>query len=382
MPEQHARLSPSAAGRWLTCPGSVALCEAAPKRSSDAADEGTACHTLLYRALTKGASLARGGETVRVDRGKGVAPRYRMVKVTEEMAGWVREVWAWVRDYYMAAPEPAELLSETRAQVGRVFGRPDDVWGTIDVLVSSPAELLVLDAKFGYDPVEVTDNPQLLLYAFGAMEEFCWVHGQVRLAIHQPQAGGPHEQVLSAAELESRRPGLAAGIERALTPGAPLVVSDRGCKYCNAAGTCPELQKQTLALAAREFAMPEALSRPDLVRILDAADRIRAALKSAEEHAATLLAVGQEVPGYKLVYGNKHLAWKDPEVAAAVLGKLGYAPDDYAPRKMLTPSQVKTLVGRQAATALADLSERPRGEPTLAPDSDPRDPVAPEFPRE
>ena len=35
----HAKLSPSSAARWMTCPGSVILCEGLEDRSSKAADE-------------------------------------------------------------------------------------------------------------------------------------------------------------------------------------------------------------------------------------------------------------------------------------------------------------------------------------------------------
>ena len=43
----HAKLSPSAASRWLNCPGSVALCATLPTPPSTYyADEGTAAHAL------------------------------------------------------------------------------------------------------------------------------------------------------------------------------------------------------------------------------------------------------------------------------------------------------------------------------------------------
>ena len=49
----HARLSPSASKRWLTCPGSVALCEAQDEeqRTSKYAAEGTVAHEIGERCL-------------------------------------------------------------------------------------------------------------------------------------------------------------------------------------------------------------------------------------------------------------------------------------------------------------------------------------------
>jgi hypothetical protein len=42
----HAKLGPSGAHRWMSCPGSIVLEEDVPDRSSVYADEGTAAHML------------------------------------------------------------------------------------------------------------------------------------------------------------------------------------------------------------------------------------------------------------------------------------------------------------------------------------------------
>jgi len=50
----HARLSPSSAERWMTCPGSVKLAEGIEDTGSSYAAEGTAAHEMAERIL-KGA---------------------------------------------------------------------------------------------------------------------------------------------------------------------------------------------------------------------------------------------------------------------------------------------------------------------------------------
>ncbi len=47
----HARLSPSAAERWMTCPGSVKLSEGREDKGSAYAAEGTAAHELAEHIL-------------------------------------------------------------------------------------------------------------------------------------------------------------------------------------------------------------------------------------------------------------------------------------------------------------------------------------------
>ena len=54
----HAQLSPSSAVRWMSCPGSVRMCEGIPDTSSDASLEGTMMHTVSAHCLTRGTDAA------------------------------------------------------------------------------------------------------------------------------------------------------------------------------------------------------------------------------------------------------------------------------------------------------------------------------------
>ena len=47
----HAKLSPSSAERWMTCPGSVALCDGLVDEGSSFAAEGTAAHWVAEQIL-------------------------------------------------------------------------------------------------------------------------------------------------------------------------------------------------------------------------------------------------------------------------------------------------------------------------------------------
>ena len=47
----HAKLSPSSAERWMSCPGSVALNEGKDDKGSSYAAEGTAAHELAEKIL-------------------------------------------------------------------------------------------------------------------------------------------------------------------------------------------------------------------------------------------------------------------------------------------------------------------------------------------
>ena len=57
---KHAkRFSPSAAERWMTCPGSVTACLDLPNESSSYADEGTAAHYMAEQLAKKPLPIPR-----------------------------------------------------------------------------------------------------------------------------------------------------------------------------------------------------------------------------------------------------------------------------------------------------------------------------------
>lgn len=323
--------------------------------------------------------------------------RVASVLVRQEMIDWVTEAADWIVRYLFNAHEGGltpHLRSETVVHVGRYFGCPDDLWGTADVLIDAGTELVVADLKAGYGEVQVEENEQLILYAIGALNEYGWIHEQVRLVILQPRCGDPKEKVYTVAEIRDRAKRFAPKIRAALQPGGALVPSDEGCKWCPAAGLCPAVQAEALARAQSEFSDESVrlLSQEKLLVLLDNAERIRKALDAAESHALVLIQKGVKLPGWKSVAANKRVTWKPEEEGAAQVvleTEHGLDLDEVAPRKLSTPPQVaerlatklegKTKKDRlEAARKLvAAWTYKPAGEPSLARDDDDRPALKP-----
>ena len=122
----HARFSPSSAKRWMTCPGSIALCRDIPNPSSIYADDGTASHTVASRALTykKDAAFFIGEEIQAGD---------RVFTVDAERAGFVQlyldEVRSRVGD--------GLLLFEQQVAFSEAIGVPGQ-FGTSDAIKVTP----------------------------------------------------------------------------------------------------------------------------------------------------------------------------------------------------------------------------------------------------
>jgi hypothetical protein len=356
VPSAHAYLSPSAAHRWLVCPGSARLEASVPERSSPDADLGTLKHKALESWLNNGEHINLPTEEDRLE---------------------VVSVFSWV----MARAEryKATIYTEEKAKVGAVFNCPDALWGTADVVLVSTNRLEVVDAKFGHGAVQVEDNPQLLLYLLGLDHEFGGMHEELVITIAQPKTGAPTSAVYTRAHLDLWAIRFATKVKAALDLEAPLVPSEDGCRWCAAAAVCPALQAETQALAQREFQNPSLLPREGLLHLLNNAGRIRAALDAVEAHALDLILAGTPLPGWKVVAGKKHRVWRDEEKAKSLLQSLGYQRKDMMVEKMITPAQAEKLVGKATAPKLAPYVETPEGGPVLVRDADARphlDPAA------
>ena len=159
---KHAKLSPSSAYRWLTCPGSVALCDGIPDTpSSIYADTGTAAHKLAERCFEhKKDAKFFIGETIQLgDSG---------VVVDEEMADAV-QVYV---DLVRRLPDTFTVLHEQRLPLTPLTGEAD-AEGTADTVAFDRDTLLVIDYKNGRGvEVDALDNEQMMMYAAAARAEY------------------------------------------------------------------------------------------------------------------------------------------------------------------------------------------------------------------
>lgn len=343
----------------MVCPGSVALTAAVPDRETEAAARGRACHAALA-ALLQHRALA-----------------FAEAGLTDEEKAWVNQAAQWIRLYVELQEGRAVMHVESRAEVGRVFGCPDELWGTADVAVVGAAKLLVVDAKFGWEDVAILGNPQVSLYAIGFAELYGWRHDTYELGIVQPRSTPPVSlEVLTRAQLQDRRDRYRHLVTAALEVPAPLVATDDGCRWCPALAVCPEAQARAAVLAQRAYMKPAMLTVRQLAEVLSGAKMLRRALDAAEEYALKTLELGGEIPGWKRVLTKAHRQWKDIEEAEKVLSLLGDR--ELWTRTFISPAQAEKLFNLRQK-ALDALAPSPPGGPTLVRDSDPRPALDPAF---
>lgn len=355
----HARLSPSAAKRWLSCPGSVALTEHMPDTSSPYARVGTLCHLAAELCLIgghKAADLPLDGE---------------LESLTPENLIWVQDYV----DYVLAIP--GDRHYEVKLKLN------EHVWGTSDAVVFRPGILDVGDLKTGSgERVEAEENPQLMIYGLMALTEYDFLYGpfdEVNLHIIQTPINNISVWGIAAKDLyQWQRDVLDPGIALALSEDAPLVPSEDACRWCKARATCKARAEANIAIAKAEFAAPVSPKLMDLEQVaalLPKLGDIKKWCADVEEHAYQAALEGQQVPGYKLVEGRSNRYWAQASEAYAWLVQNGYSAQQITkPADLLGITAIEKLVG--AKSDVWQFSAKAEGKPTLVPESDKRPELA------
>ena len=360
----HALLSASSAHRWLACPSSAVAAEAYPDQDTEYTREGTLAHEVAE-------VVAR--DSIRPETGRGgFAP-----EVTQEML----ECAAGYRDYIQEqiTSDNAIVLLEQRVDFSPWVPAG---FGTCDCIILQGGLLTIIDYKYGQGvPVSAEDNPQMRLYALGALNDYGIAYEVTRVEMHIYQ---PRINNVSATSLMVE--DLLEWAEQTVKPIAQKAAKGKGgykagphCKFCPHAGRCRELTKTCTEYVETHdlrVAVP-VLAPHEIADVLQMEPLIALWLKKVKAQALDTLLDGGEVPGWKVVEGKLgNRKWTDELQVAEALKAAGYGRDEYTETKLLSPAAMDKALGKKrAAELLEGYISRSPGAPTVVPETDKRPPL-------
>lgn len=355
----HARLSASAAHRWLPCPGSVALSEGEPDTAGAEAAAGTFGHHIA------GVCLAEQRDPKDWLGNKTIVEGHA-VECDEEMVAAINVYL----EYARSLPGFVKVEVDLTPALQRL---DPDLGGTADLVVVAERELDVVDFKYGSGVfVSSDDNPQLKLYALGAMLTFGTAK-VVRVTIVQPRIDGVEPVrtwVFQTADILDF--AVTVQEQAALTrPPVGAFAAGEWCRWCKARHKCPELEAKQHALVAADFQAVTTYDPAKLAASLDMIPMVEARIKALREFAYLEAMRGNAPPRYKLVEKRATRKWANPAAAEV------FAPDEWFERKLKSPAQVETLLGKKefALTVPAEQVVKQSSGHTLVHESDNRPPV-------
>ena len=386
----HAVLSPSSAAKWLNCTPSARLEAEMPDSTSVAAAEGTLAHSVCELAARRKFS----GMPQRTYTGKMKKLKEDPLWQTEMLDtanGFVERLM----EHSMRFTSPPYVALEVMVDISNYV---PEAWGVCDCAMIGGDELIITDYKHGKGvPVSAEANPQMMLYALGALKLYRPIYGdmisRVSMFIDQPRLDSYSGCSLLVDEL------LAWG-ETVVKPKAAAAFVGLGefmpgywCKnyFCRAKAQCRAYAQQFTALEDFKGALlptPENLKQAEnggapLLTNAEVGDLLKRGealtdwYNGLKDFALATCLDGGLIPGWKAVEGRSTLAWSDQDKALEVLLLAGH------PRELIYDTVPKTLAQLEKLIGAAPFNElvsgliiKPPGKPALAPEADKRPPYS------
>lgn len=353
----HAVLSASASKRWLNCPPSAKLNAEIPDITTEYAKEGTDAHELAEYKVNQLLGIKADNPTENLD-----YYNQEMEDCTDRYAQYIAE--------QMSQYSSPVVMVEQRLDFSRYV---PGGFGTGDCIIVADDVLTVIDLKYGKGvAVKAEYNPQMMLYALGALEMFSILYdiNEVKMVIFQPRIENISEFSMPVSDLLN-------WAENELRPKAKLAAKGEGefcagehCRFCKVKATCRKRAEYNLAIAKYDFAPPDMLEDSEIEMILERADALTAWAADVKEYALSEALKGRKWNGYKVVEGRSNRKYTDEKMAVAVVKKAGK--DPYSEPKILGITEMTKLLGgkKKFDELLSKYVCKPQGKPTLVPESD------------
>lgn len=360
-PTNHSMLSASSSARWIACPPSAKLNANSEDTGSDFAREGTCAHALCEYKVRKMLGEDVQNPTENLDFYDS-----EMEECSDEYASYIGECIAAAKQ---KCSDPIVLV-EQRLDFSEYV---PNGFGTGDCVIVADDTLYIVDFKYGQGvEVKAEHNPQMMLYALGALGLFDSLYGiaNISMSIFQPRLSNISEWQISKAELFDWAENVLKPIAVMASKGEGEFKAGEHCRFCKVKATCRKRAEYNLELAKYDFAVPNTLEPIEIAAILSKAEELSAWAADVKEYALEQALHGVTFDGFKVVEGRSVRKYKDEAAVAETVSNAGFDPFE---KSVLGITAMTKLLGKaKFEELLGGLIVKPKGKPTLVPISDKR----------
>lgn len=391
-PTKHALLSASSAHRWLVCTAAPRFEDQFPDSTSEYAEEGTLAHAIceLY---------ARKYFTVMTKRKFNADLKKLQAKdlYKDEMLHTAEAYVQYLSDKTLSYKEKPYVTQEVRVDFSEYV---PEGFGTCDCVMIGGDTLHITDYKHGKGVVvSAVENPQMRLYALGALKMFAPVYGdaikKVSMGICQPRISKEaSEDCLTVKELKAWGESIKPVANEAYN-GPGTFCPGEHCRFCKGKAKCRARAEQNTAFeefkdcvpignsapqhqaltpeARAIIGLPPVLTDAEIADLLARAKDLVQWYNDLQEYATAALIEGKDIPGWKVVAGKSNRAFTDVDEAFSKVIDAGYDEALLYERKPITLTAVEKLLGKaKFEEVLAGFVTKPLGKPTLVSANDKR----------
>lgn len=369
---QHALLSASGAHRWMECTKAPRLEEMLEEETSVYAEEGTLAHELAELKIAKEVGLISKQKYARKLKQLRSDPYFteEMDKATDVHKDFCIERFNEAK----AATKDAVIMLEQRLDYSPWV---PEGFGTSDTTIITDKTLEIIDLKYGKGiAVSAYENPQMKLYALGAINQFGILYDleTIQMTISQPRLD-------SISTFEMSVEDLLDWAETVVRPRAELAFKGEGdfvagehCRFCKVRATCRARVNENMKLASLDFQQPALLTDEEVVEVLTSIDDLISWAKDVQEFAlAKAMDENKQWPGMKLVEGRGSRKYTDEDAVVETLTAAGFNDDVIYKKSLNTITALEKELGKKAfEELLGSLVTKAPGKIKLVPEEDKR----------
>lgn len=375
---KHSVLAPSSK-EWFHCGYATKFLAVKEEETNDASEFGTECHHLAEMYIRKSLKLEdyNSKENASIEEIKKGFKHYsdEMERLANGFANFVVSTVDY--EAKRTGEKPVVLIEQLLE-----MDYAPNTHGTLDCGIIASDTLTIVDNKTGFIKVRAFDevlgepNSQLAIYGNQLLKTYKKFYPikHIRLVIYQERIHNISEYSLTVEELEKwERERLIPAAMNALSDD-PIARSGVWCKYCPGRNCCKKRAEDMMQTVVK-LKKPDLMTDDEIEEILPALDSIIDYCEDIKAYCLKkALECGKKWKGYKLVEATTKRRITDESAVAKILADSGY--DPYAPRKLMSITELQKLVGKaQFNELIGSYVVKPKGQAVLAPEADAREEI-------